>query len=194
MQDTPVLAGVCGTDPFRQMPQFLTHLHTLGFCGVQNFPTVGLIDGTFRAQLEATGMGYALEVSMIAEAHRQGLLTAPYVFDPEQGVAMVKAGADIIVVHLGLTVGGTIGGVEDAGMGLEEAVRVTQEVRDACVAVREDVIVLVHGGPLEGVKEAQYVLEKTEGVQGFFGASSLERVPVETALEDAARGFKAMKL
>ncbi|MBE2320359.1 phosphoenolpyruvate hydrolase family protein [Solirubrobacter sp. CPCC 204708] len=188
--DTPVLAGVCGTDPFRDMRRFLAQLEDEGFAGVQNFPTVGLIDGTFRANLEETGMGYALEVEMIRTAAAMGLLTAPYVFDPEQAEAMAAAGADVLVPHMGLTTNGAIGA--RTAKPLEQCVTEIQAMRDAAVKVNPDVIVLCHGGPLAEPEDAQYVLDHTEGVVGFFGASSTERLPVEQALTDNMRRFKAL--
>jgi len=190
VQDTPVLAGVCGTDPFRLMPRFLAELETVGFAGVQNFPTVGLIDGTFRANLEETGMGFALEVEMIAEAARRGLLTAPYVFDVEQAEAMTRAGADVLVPHMGLTTKGTIGA--ETALTLDACVERIQAMRDAAVAIRSDVLVLCHGGPIAEPQDAAYVLERTTGVVGFFGASSMERLPSETAMTENMRRFKAL--
>jgi predicted TIM-barrel enzyme len=190
VQHTPVLAGVCGTDPFRLMPRFLAELETVGFAGVQNFPTVGLIDGTFRANLEETGMGFALEVEMIAEAARRGLLTAPYVFDVEQAEAMTRAGADVLVPHMGLTTKGTIGA--QTALTLDDCVERIQAIRDAAVAIRSDVLVLCHGGPIAEPQDAAYVLERTTGVVGFFGASSMERLPSETAMTENMRRFKAL--
>jgi predicted TIM-barrel enzyme len=190
VKDTPVLAGVCGTDPFRTMDRFLHTLRDEGFTGVQNFPTVGLIDGTFRANLEETGMGYGLEVDMIRTAAAMGLLTAPYVFDPDQATAMAAAGADVLVPHMGLTTKGTIGA--RTAKTLDECVADIQAMRDAAVAVNPDIVVLCHGGPLAEPEDAQYVLEHTEGVVGFFGASSTERLPVETALTENMRRFKAL--
>jgi predicted TIM-barrel enzyme len=190
VRDTPVLAGVCGTDPFRLMPQFLREVRDAGFAGVQNFPTVGLIDGTFRANLEETGMGYELEVEMIREATALGLLTAPYVFDPESAEAMTRAGADVLVPHMGLTTKGTIGA--QTALTLDECVERIQAMRDAAVAVDADVIVLCHGGPLAEPEDAQYVLDRTEGVVGFFGASSMERLPTEVAMTENMRRFKAL--
>jgi predicted TIM-barrel enzyme len=188
--DTPVLAGVCGTDPFRLMPQFLRQVSDAGFAGVQNFPTVGLIDGTFRANLEETGMGYGLEVEMIREAASLGLLTAPYVFDPASAVAMAEAGADVLVPHMGLTTKGTIGA--QTALTLDDCVGLIQAMRDAAVAVNPEVIVLCHGGPLAEPEDAQYVLDRTEGVVGFFGASSMERLPTEIAMTENMRRFKAL--
>ncbi len=190
VRDTPVLAGVCGTDPFRLMPNFLSEIRAAGFAGVQNFPTVGLIDGTFRANLEETGMSYALEVEMIREAASLGLLTSPYVFDPETARAMAGAGADVLVPHMGLTTKGTIGA--HTALGLDECVERIQAMHDAAVAVSPDVIVLCHGGPLAEPEDAQYVLDRTTGVVGFFGASSMERLPTEVAMTENMRRFKAL--
>ena len=190
VKDTPVLAGVCGTDPFRTMDRFLHTIRDEGFAGVQNFPTVGLIDGTFRANLEETGMGYGLEVDMIRTAAAMGLLTAPYAFDPDQATAMAAAGADVLVPHMGLTTKGTIGA--QTAKTLDECVADIQAMRDAAVAVNPDIVVLCHGGPLAEPEDAQYVLEHTEGVVGFFGASSTERLAVETALTENMRRFKAL--
>jgi predicted TIM-barrel enzyme len=190
VRNTPVLAGVCGTDPFRLMPKFLREVRDAGFAGVQNFPTVGLIDGTFRVNLEETGMGYDLEVEMIAEAASLGLLTAPYVFDPESAEAMTRAGADVLVPHMGLTTKGTIGA--HTALTLDECVERIQAMRDAAVAVNSDVVVLCHGGPLAEPEDARYVLERTEGVVGFFGASSMERLPTEVAMTENMRRFKAL--
>ncbi|KAL5334292.1 TIM-barrel-protein domain-containing protein [Aspergillus crustosus] len=192
VQKTPVLAGVCGTDPFRDIPRFLKQLQEMGFSGVQNFPTVGLIDGVFRANLEETGMGFGLEVEMVRAASEAGLLTAPYVFDVEQAEAMVTAGADILVAHMGLTTSGTIGA--KTGKSLEDCVKLIQEIRDAAVKVRQDVIVLCHGGPIAAPEDARFVLERVKGLHGFFGASSMERVPVEGAIRDITREFKAITL
>ena len=189
-RNTPVLAGVCGTDPFRLMPQFLRGVRDAGFAGVQNFPTVGLIDGLFRANLEETGMGYGLEVEMIREAASLGLLTCPYVFDPESAVAMTESGADVLVPHMGLTTKGTIGA--HTAKTLDECVEEIQAMRDAAVAVRDDVIVLCHGRPLAEPEDAQYVLDRTEGIVGFFGASSMERLPTEVAMTENMRRFKAL--
>jgi predicted TIM-barrel enzyme len=190
VRDTPVIAGVCGTDPFRLMDVFLRQVAGAGFAGVQNFPTVGLIDGTFRANLEETGMGYGLEVDMIRGAAEMGLLTTPYVFDPDQAVAMTEAGADVLVPHMGLTTKGSIGA--QTAKTLDECVVEIQAMRDAAVAVRPDVIVLCHGGPLAEPEDAQYVLDRTEGVVGFFGASSMERLPTEVAMTENMRRFKAL--
>jgi predicted TIM-barrel enzyme len=189
-RDTPVLAGVCGTDPFRLMPNFLREVRAAGFAGVQNFPTVGLIDGTFRANLEETGMSYALEVEMIREAAALGLLTSPYVFDPDTAVAMTEAGADVLVPHMGLTTKGTIGA--QTALSLDECVDRIQAMHDAAVAVNPDVIVLCHGGPLAEPEDAQYVLDRTTGIVGFYGASSMERLPTEIAMTENMRRFKAL--
>ena len=187
---TPVLAGVCGTDPFRLMDRFLAQVEAAGFAGVQNFPTVGLIDGVFRANLEETGMGYELEVEMIGLAHERGLLTAPYVFDPLSAEAMTRAGADVLVPHVGLTTKGTIGA--HTAPTLDECVTLIQQMRDAAVALNPDVIVLCHGGPIAEPEDAAYVLERTTGVLGFFGASSMERLPTEVAITENMRRFKAI--
>ena len=190
VKETPVLAGVCGTDPFRLMPVFLRQLEELGFSGVQNFPTVGLFDGTFRANLEETGMGYALEVEMIRAARELGLLTAPYVFDEASARAMAEAGADVLVPHMGLTTSGTIGA--QTAVSLDEAVERVQAMRDAAVDVNPDVLVLCHGGPIAERDDASYVLERTHGVVGFFGASSMERLPTEVAMTENMRRFKSI--
>ncbi|BCR86879.1 TIM-barrel enzyme family protein [Aspergillus chevalieri] len=192
VDNTPVLAGVCGTDPFRTMPEFLKQLKTIGFVGVQNFPTVGLIDGNFRANLEETGMGYEKEVEMIRIAHELDLVTTPYVFNVDEGERMARAGADVIVVHLGLTTSGTIGA--QTAVTLDDGVRMVQEVRDAVVKVNPEVIVLCHGGPVAEPGDAEYVLKRTKGVHGFFGASSMERLPVERAILENAKAFKNLKV
>jgi predicted TIM-barrel enzyme len=190
VRDTPVLAGVCGTDPFRLMDVFLRQVLDAGFAGVQNFPTVGLIDGTFRANLEETGMSYGLEVDMIRAARALGLLCSPYVFNPDDAVAMTEAGADVLVPHMGLTTKGTIGA--HTAKTLDECVEEIQAMRDAAVRVNPDVIVLCHGGPLAEPEDAQYVLDRTEGIVGFFGASSMERLPTETAMTENMRRFKSI--
>jgi predicted TIM-barrel enzyme len=190
VRETPVLAGVCGTDPFRLMDVFLREVQAAGFAGVQNFPTVGLIDGTFRVNLEETGMGYDLEVEMMRLAAELGLLTAPYVFDPGQASAMARAGADVLVAHMGLTTKGSIGAL--TAKSLDACVAEIQAIRDAAAAVRDDVIVLCHGGPLAEPEDARYVLERTHGVVGFFGASSMERLPTEAAITENMRRFKAL--
>ncbi len=191
VERTPVLAGVCGTDPFRLMDVFLRQVLDAGFAGVQNFPTVGLIDGTFRANLEETGMGFSLEVDMIRAAKELGLLTTPYVFDPEQATAMAEAGADVLVPHMGLTTKGSIGA--QTAKTLEQCVEEIQAMRDAAIAVNPDVIVLCHGGPLAEPEDAQYVLDRTEGIAGFFGASSMERLPTEVAMTENMKRFKQLR-
>jgi predicted TIM-barrel enzyme len=190
VRETPVLAGVCGTDPFRLMPVFLDELKRIGFSGVQNFPTVGLIDGTLRAGLEETGMGYGLEVDMIRLAHGLDMLTAPYVFDPGQATAMTEAGADVLVPHMGLTTGGTIGA--STAKTLEDSVPLIQAMHDAAKRVNPEIMVLCHGGPIAEPDDAQYILDHTEGIVGFFGASSMERLPVEVAMIDNMRRFKSI--
>ena len=190
VHETPVLAGVCGTDPFRLMPVFLEELKRIGFSGVQNFPTVGLIDGTFRAGLEETGMGYGLEVDMIRLARERELLTAPYVFDPEQAAAMAEAGADVLVPHMGLTTGGSIGA--ETAKTLDQSVELVQAMHDAAKEINPDVLVLCHGGPIAEPEDAEYVLKHTKGVVGFFGASSIERLPTEVAITDCVKRFKGM--
>jgi predicted TIM-barrel enzyme len=174
------------------MPVFLSELQRLGFTGVQNFPTVGLIDGTFRQNIEETGMGYGLEVEMIREAHKLGLLTSPYVFDPEDARAMAEAGADVLVPHMGLTTGGSIGA--DTAKTLDECVELVQAMHDAAKAVNPDILVLCHGGPIAEPDDAAYVLERTHGVVGFFGASSMERLPTEIAMTENMRRFKALTI
>ena len=189
---TPVLAGVCGTDPFRLMPVFLRELREIGFSGVQNFPTVGLFDGTFRANLEETGMGYALEVEMIRLARELDLLTAPYVFTADDARRMTEAGADVLVPHMGLTTSGTIGA--QTAITLDEAVERVQEMHDAARELSDDVLVLCHGGPIAEPEDAQYVLDRTDGVVGFFGASSMERLPTEVAMTENMRRFKGIRV
>ncbi len=192
VKNTPVLAGVCGTDPFRLMPVLLRELKAMGFDGVQNFPTVGLFDGVFRANLEETGMGYGLEVDMIRQAHELNLLTCPYVFNPDEAEAMAKAGADVLVPHMGLTTKGAIGA--STALTLEESAKRVQAMRDAAVKVNPDILVLCHGGPIAEPQDAQYIFEHTEGIAGFFGASSIERLSVEPAIEGQTRQFKSLKL
>ncbi len=184
---TPVLAGVNGTDPFFDPARFVRQLREQGFSGVQNFPTVGLIDGTFRANLEETGMGYGLEVELIRHAHEADLLTTPYVFSSEDAVAMTEAGADVIVAHMGLTTGGTIGA--ETAKTLDDCVAFAEEWAAAARSVREDVIVLVHGGPIAEPDDTQYMLRHTTGIHGFYGASSMERLPTERALTAQVRAF-----
>ncbi|MCT7377078.1 phosphoenolpyruvate hydrolase family protein [Chelativorans salis] len=190
VRNTPVLAGVNGTDPFVLMPQFLAELKAMGFSGVQNFPTIGLFDGRMRQSFEETGMGYGLEVDMIAAAHELDLLTTPYVFNTEEAAAMTKAGADIIVAHMGVTTGGTIGAT--SAKSLDECVGEIEAIASAARAVREDVIVLCHGGPIAMPEDARYVLERAESCHGFYGASSMERLPAEVAIRDQIASFKAL--
>jgi len=193
VKHTPVLAGVCGTDPFRLMRVFLPELVAMGFDGVQNFPTVGLIDGQFRRILEETGMSIQLEVEMIGQAHRLGMLTCPYVFDADTAKAFAQAGADVVVAHVNTTVAGSIG-VKTAAMSLDDAVTRIQEMHNAAKAANPEVMVLCHGGPIAEPQDAQYVLERTRGVAGFFGASSIERLATEAAIERQARAFKSLRL
>jgi predicted TIM-barrel enzyme len=190
VNDTPVLAGVCGTDPFRLMSVFLDELRRIGFSGVQNFPTVGLIDGVFRAGLEETGMGYGREVDMIRLAHERDFLTAPYVFDDDQAAAMAVAGADVLVPHMGLTTGGAIGA--ETAKTLEECVPLIQGMHDAAKRMNPEILVLCHGGPIAEPADAAFVIERTEGVVGFFGASSMERLPTEVAMTENMRRFKSI--
>jgi predicted TIM-barrel enzyme len=189
---TPVLAGICGTDPFRVMKLFLQQVDQAGFSGVQNFPTVGLIDGRFRQNLEETGMGFGPEVDMIRTAHQMGMLTTPYCFDCDQAAALATAGADILIPHMGLTTKGTIGA--ETALTLEEAVRRVQEMHDAAKRINPDVLVLCHGGPIAEPEDAQYILDQTEGISGFYGASSMERLPVEPAIEERVRQFTELSL
>ncbi len=190
VKHTPVLAGVNGTDPFMIPEQFLQRLIGLGFSGVQNFPTVGLIDGTFRANLEETGMGYGLEVEMIRLAHSKDMLTTPYVFDEAEARAMTEAGADIVVAHMGLTTGGSIGA--ETALTLDEATRRVSAIATEARRAWEDVIVLCHGGPIALPEDAAYILEHCPGCHGFYGASSMERLPTERALTEQTRQFKAI--
>jgi predicted TIM-barrel enzyme len=188
---TPVLAGVCGTDPFRTMSVFLGEIARLGFAGVQNFPTVGLIDGTFRQGLEETGMGYGLEVDMIGEASRADLLTAAYCFTPDEARAMAEAGADVVVAHMGLTTKGAIGA--KTAITLDDCVTRIQEIREAVVHTSREALVFCHGGPIAEPEDVSYVLERTEGISGFFGASSIERLPTEVAITETVRRFKSLR-
>jgi predicted TIM-barrel enzyme len=190
VKHTPVLAGVCGTDPFRIMKRFLREVQAAGFSGVQNFPTVGLIDGTFRQGLEETDMGYGLEVDMIREAAELGLLTCPYVFNPDEAVAMARAGADVLIPHMGLTTKGSIGA--KSALTLDDAARRIQAMHDAAKKVKTDVLVLCHGGPISEPEDAQYILDRTQGIVGFFGASSIERLPTEVAITGCVKRFKSM--
>lgn len=192
VRDTPVLAGVCGTDPFRLMPVLLRQLKEMGFDGVQNFPTVGLFDGVFRSNLEETGMGYGLEVEMIRQARELELLTCPYVFTPAEARAMAEAGADVLVPHMGLTAKGEIGA--ETALTLEAAAARVQAMRDAAVEVNPDILVLCHGGPIAEPADAGFIFAHTTGIAGFFGASSIERLAVEPALEEQTRAFKQLDL
>ena len=192
VQKTPVLAGVCGTDPFRVMKRFLLDVRDAGFAGVQNFPTVGLFDGTIRVGLEETGMGYGLEVDMIAAARDLDLLTCPYVFTPEEAVAMAKAGADILIPHMGLTTKGAIGA--KTALTLDESAKRVQAMADAAKAVNPEVLVLCHGGPISEPADVRYILDHTTGIVGFFGASSIERLPTEIAITGCVKEFKGLAL
>ncbi|MDR1695331.1 MAG: phosphoenolpyruvate hydrolase family protein [Endomicrobium sp.] len=191
VKDAPVLAGINGTDPFTIWDDFFDKLKRLGFAGVQNFPTVGLIDGVFRANLEETGMGYDLEVESIKKAHKAGFLTTPYVFSEEDAVKMTKAGADIIVCHMGLTTSGSIGA--QTAKTLDESVKLIDAWAKAAKSVRSDVIVLCHGGPIAMPEDAEYVLKRTKECHGFYGASSMERLPTEIAITNQIRDFKKIK-
>ena len=192
VKDTPVLAGVCGTDPFRLMPVFLKQLKQMGFSGVQNFPTVGLIDGDFRANLEATGMGYDKEIEMVRLAHELDLFTSPYVFDVDQARAMAEAGADQLVAHVGLTTSGSIG----AGVAftLDEAIKKVMAIAGAGRRVREDILVICHGGPFDEPPNVGKALAQMPGIAGFFGASSIERLPTERAIRGQVEAFKELEL
>jgi predicted TIM-barrel enzyme len=192
VKQTPVLAGVCGTDPFRDMEVFLRQLIAINFSGVQNFPTVGLIDGTFRANLEGTGMGYDKEIEMIELAHELGMLTTPYVFDPDQAKAMAEVGADVLVPHLGLTTAGTIGAT--VAVTLDEAIERVLAMAEAAWRVRPDILVLCHGGPLDEPDNVGLALSRMPGIAGFFGASSIERIPTERAISEQVRRFKQLAL
>ena len=191
VRHTPVLAGVNGTDPFVLMPQFLLQLKAMGFAGVQNFPTIGLFDGIMRASFEETGLGYGLEVDMIRMASAIDLLTTPYVFNPAEAVAMTKAGADIIVAHMGVTVGGAVGAA--SAKSLDLCVTEIDAIAEAAMGVRKDIIVLCHGGPIALPADAQYVLKHCRNCHGFYGASSMERLPVEIAIAEQTRSFKSMR-
>jgi predicted TIM-barrel enzyme len=192
VRDTPVLAGVCGTDPFRLMPVFIKQLKELGFSGVQNFPTVGLMDGDFRANLEATGMGYDKEVEAIAIAHELDMLTTPYVFNPAEAVAMAEAGADLLVAHVGLTTAGSIGAA--VAFSLEEAVARVMDIAEAGRTVRDDILVICHGGPFDEPENVGQGLAMMPGIAGFFGASSIERLPTERAITGQVEAFKGLKM
>ena len=191
VKNTPVLAGVNGTDPFCNFDFLLDQLKEIGFSGVQNFPTVGLIDGTFRANLEETGISYGQEVDLIRLAHNKGMLTTPYIFNETDAVAMAKAGADIVVCHLGLTTGGSIGA--ETALTLEKCPAIVDAWAEAALKINSDILVLVHGGPVSTPSDAGYVLENTQACHGFYGASSLERLPTEVALTEQTRAFKALK-
>ncbi len=190
VKHTPVLAGVNGTDPFALMDDLLDRLKQMGFSGVQNFPTVGLFDGIMRRNLEETGMGYGLEVDMIAKAHQRDMLTTPYVFSADEAVAMAKAGADIIVPHMGLTTGGTIGA--ETAVKLEQCPAIIDEWAEAAMKVRKDIMVICHGGPISSPSDAEYILKHSEHVHGFYGASSMERLPTEIALTAQTKSFKSI--
>lgn len=192
VKDTPVLAGVCGTDPFRLMPVFLKQLKEMGFDGVQNFPTVGVIDGNFRQILEETGMSFDLEIEMIRVARELDMLTCPYAFDEAQATALTEAGADIVVAHMNTTVKGSIGVNPDTAPTLAESAKRVQAIHDAAKAVNPDVLVLCHGGPIAEPDDVQYIFDHTEGIVGFFGASSVERLATEPAIEAQARRFKEL--
>ncbi len=190
VKNTPVLAGVCASDPFRLIDKFLDQLRQIGFAGIQNFPTVGLIDGVFRANLEETGMGYANEVELVRLAREKDLVTTPYVFNDEECAQMTEAGADIIVAHMGLTTSGSIGA--HTTRSLEECVGAVQSIADTARNIRDDVIVLCHGGPIAMPEDAEFILKRTRGVHGFYGASSMERLPVEVAIAEQVRRFKGI--
>ena len=192
VRHTPVLAGVCATDPFLIRDHFLRELRDLGFAGIQNFPTVGLIDGIFRANLEETGMGFDLEIECIAAAHRLDLLTTPYAFDPEQSRLLAAAGADMVVAHMGLTTKGSIGA--KTAKTLDDCVREVTAIAEAAKAVRDDLLVLCHGGPIAAPEDAQYILDRVAGVDGFYGASSMERLPTEVAITQQVRDFAGLRL
>jgi len=191
VKNTPVLAGVCATDPFRQMDKFLQAVKDIGFAGVQNFPTVGLIDGVFRANLEETGMGYGPEVEMVRMAHEMDLITTPYAFNEEEARMMAEAGADIVVAHMGLTTSGSIGAA--TALTLEDSVSKVQAIADAAKSVNPDIIMLCHGGPIAMPADAKFVLQRTKGVDGFYGASSMERLPTEIAITGQMKEFKAIR-
>jgi predicted TIM-barrel enzyme len=192
VEHTPVLAGVCGTDPFRVMKLFLRDVDAAGFSGVQNFPTVGLFDGKMRQNLEETGMGFGLEVDMIRTAHELGLLTTPYCFNPDEAAAMANAGADILIPHMGLTTKGSIGA--ETAVTLDDAAGLVQQMADAAKRVNPEILVLCHGGPIAEPADAQYILDHTEGIVGFYGASSMERLPVEPAISGRVREFMQLRL
>jgi len=192
IKDTPVLAGICGTDPFRLMPIFIRQLKDMGFSGVQNFPTVGLIDGNFRANLEATGMGYDKEVEAIKIAHELDMFTSPYVFDADQAKVMAEAGADQLVAHVGLTTAGTIGA--GVALSLDDAINLVMTINEAGRQVRKDILVICHGGPLDEPENVGTALSRMPGIAGFFGASSIERLPTERGIRGQVEAFKSLKL
>ncbi len=192
VEKTPVLAGVCGTDPFRRMPRFLKQIEEIGFAGVQNFPTVGIIDGLFRQNLEETGMSYALEVEMIRQAHQMGLLTTPYCFNEAEAEQMAGAGADIVVAHMGLTTKGTIGA--KTALTLEESAERVQRIAGAAHGVNPEALVICHGGPIAEPGDAAFIFERTRGVVGFYGASSMERLPTERAIKEQVQSFHGLRL
>ena len=192
VKQTPVLAGVCGTDPFMLRDLFLQELQAMGFAGIQNFPTVGLIDGQFRANLEETGMGFDLEIDCIRAAHDLDLLTTPYAFDAEQARLLTAAGADIVVAHMGLTSGGSIGA--ETGRTLDDSVEMIREMIDAAKSERDDVLLLCHGGPIAMPEDARYIFDRVPGIDGFYGASSMERLPTEIAVTDQVRQFGDLRL
>ena len=191
VEDTPVLAGVCGTDPTRLMEVFLKEVRNAGFSGVQNFPTVGLCDGLFRANLEETGMGYELEVEMIRQARELDLFTTPYAFNPEEAETMARAGADVVVAHMGLTTKGSIGAA--TSLSLEQCPEKVQDICDRAKSINPDLIVLCHGGPISMPEDARFVLRNTRGVDGFYGASSVERLPSEIAIRKQMEQFKSIR-
>lgn len=192
VKSVPVLAGVCGTDPFMLRDSFLLELKSMGFAGIQNFPTVGLIDGMFRANLEETGMSYLSEVDCIRAAHQLDMLTTPYVFNTDEAELMTKAGADIIVAHMGLTSSGRIGAKSTKT--LESCVNDIQNIADTCKSINSDIIVLCHGGPIAQPEDAQYILDRVSGVDGFYGASSMERLPTEIAITEQIKKFKLINM
>jgi predicted TIM-barrel enzyme len=192
VENTMVLAGVCGTDPFRLMPVFLRQLKEMGFDGIQNFPTVGLFDGLMRSNLEETGMSYSLEVEMVRQARELDMLTCPYVFTPDEARRMAGAGADVLVPHMGLTTKGSIGA--ETALDLDESAKRVQAMHDAAKEVNPDILILCHGGPIAEPQDAQYIFDNTEGIGGFFGASSIERLATEPAIENQARSFKNLSL
>ncbi len=191
VKNTPVIAGVCGTDPLMLRDHFLRELKDLGFNGIQNFPTVGLIDGVFRANLEETGMGFDMEIDCIRAAHQMDMLTTPYAFNTEQAKKLTEAGADIVVAHMGLTTSGKIGAF--TAKTLDDSVKDVQTIVDTCKSIRQDIIVLCHGGPIAMPDDAKYILERVRGVDGFYGASSMERLPTEIAITEQIRRFKSIK-